>query len=414
MKRGKLTLKSARFTLQMHEPVHEPASMDRALSVSHQLSSKLTSTLLVPTLALMLAACTSSTNNSNLDLSASLDETLQDAANQEASAQAGANQEDGNILALNEDGTDTTALPTNENALESDAEVVLPATVTSPIPSPVANQQVAILSPQSDQQIQTANEPLNAQSSDSSILTEMKNAKIESAGDTAPQIATAPNAPFATPAVQTSAPKRKLNFFERLLKAQQDKREKRRLALLPKTQTATTTTKESNTQATNTQSSNTPKSGADIFNITADENDNHDEQTPPVEVASVGALGRINGLHGLILQTESVQVSCFVPELVALLKRVEGRFGKKVMVTSGYRSPARNRRAGGVKNSTHTYCKAADIQVKGVSKWDIAKYVRTLDQRGGVGTYCRTQSVHVDIGSQRDWHHPCRRRKSRK
>ena len=132
-----------------------------------------------------------------------------------------------------------------------------------------------------------------------------------------------------------------------------------------------------------------------------------------IQVASVGGIGRLISPTGLILQTDKVEVGCFKPELLTILKRVERRYGKKVMVTSGYRSPKRNRRAGGVSNSTHIYCKAADIQVEGVSKWDLAKYLRSIEGRGGVGTYCRTNSVHIDVGSQRDWHHPCRRSGSR-
>jgi uncharacterized protein YcbK (DUF882 family) len=132
-----------------------------------------------------------------------------------------------------------------------------------------------------------------------------------------------------------------------------------------------------------------------------------------VQVASVGGFTRSLSATGLILQTDKVKVDCFKPELLALLAVVEKHYGKKVMVTSGYRSPDRNRRAGGVKNSSHIYCKAADIQVEGVNKWDLAKYLRTLENRGGVGTYCRTESVHIDVGTQRDWHHPCRRKKSK-
>jgi uncharacterized protein YcbK (DUF882 family) len=30
--------------------------------------------------------------------------------------------------------------------------------------------------------------------------------------------------------------------------------------------------------------------------------------------------------------------------------------------------------------------------------------------RGGVGTYCHTNSVHVDVGPERDWNWRCRRR----
>ena len=53
----------------------------------------------------------------------------------------------------------------------------------------------------------------------------------------------------------------------------------------------------------------------------------------------------------------------------------------------------------------------ADIQIKGVSKWELATYLRSLPERGGVGTYCHTASVHIDIGPQRDWNWRCRRKK---
>ena len=157
------------------------------------------------------------------------------------------------------------------------------------------------------------------------------------------------------------------------------------------------------------------KRNSAIFGINDDEN--QDEPTieergssARVQVASAGGFTR-TAVNGLILQTDRVQVDCFKPDLLKVLKTVERRYGKKVMVTSGYRSPTVNRRAGGASNSTHIYCKAADIQVEGVNKWDLAKYLRTLPGRGGVGTYCRTESVHIDVGTQRDWHHPCRRSK---
>lgn len=148
-----------------------------------------------------------------------------------------------------------------------------------------------------------------------------------------------------------------------------------------------------------------------LFGINNEESEDEDNS---VQVASVGSLGRIMSPKGLVLQTERVQVDCFKPELMRILTVVERRYGKKVMVTSGYRSPTGNRRAGGARNSTHIYCKAADIQIEGVSKWDLAKFLRTVPGRGGVGTYCRTESVHIDVGSQRDWHHPCRRSKKKR
>ncbi len=154
------------------------------------------------------------------------------------------------------------------------------------------------------------------------------------------------------------------------------------------------------------------KSTAQIFGVKED--DTAASSTPSVtQVAAVGSLGRLSP-NGIRVQHSKVQVACLKPGILRMLKQVERKYGRKPIVTSGYRSPKRNRRAGGAKNSMHIYCKAADIQVEGVSKWQLAKYLRTLPGRGGVGTYCRTKSVHIDTGSVRDWHHPCRRSSKRK
>lgn len=129
-----------------------------------------------------------------------------------------------------------------------------------------------------------------------------------------------------------------------------------------------------------------------------------------IRLASAAGLARL-APNGLIRQHKDVDVKCLKPALVRVLKRIEYHYGRKVMVTSGYRSPQRNRKARGARNSFHMYCAAADIQVSGVSKWQLANYVRSLPGRGGVGTYCHTKSVHVDIGPERDWNWRCRRRK---
>jgi uncharacterized protein YcbK (DUF882 family) len=127
------------------------------------------------------------------------------------------------------------------------------------------------------------------------------------------------------------------------------------------------------------------------------------------QVASAAGMARL-APNGLLKQNESVDVACLKPSLVRVLKTIEGHYGRKMVVTSGYRDPARNRRANGAKNSLHMYCAAADIQVPGVSKWELANYIRTMPGRGGVGTYCHTESVHVDVGPERDWNWRCRRR----
>ena len=127
-------------------------------------------------------------------------------------------------------------------------------------------------------------------------------------------------------------------------------------------------------------------------------------------VASAGGLARL-APNGLLIQHEGVDTACLKPSLVRVLKSIERHYGKKIVVTSGYRSPDRNKRARGARNSLHMYCAAADVQISGVSKWELAKYVRSMPGRGGVGTYCHTESVHVDVGPERDWNWRCRRRK---
>lgn len=136
---------------------------------------------------------------------------------------------------------------------------------------------------------------------------------------------------------------------------------------------------------------------------------NEDDEGGSYQVASAAGLARL-APNGLLKQTESVDVACLKPSLVRVLKQIEGHYRKKMIVTSGYRDQARNVRARGAKNSLHMYCAAADIQIPGVSKWDLATYVRSLPGRGGVGTYCHTESVHVDVGPERDWNWRCRRR----
>ena len=138
--------------------------------------------------------------------------------------------------------------------------------------------------------------------------------------------------------------------------------------------------------------------------------DLHEDEAPTYQVASAAGLARL-APNGLLTQTEKVDVACLKPSLVRALKIVEQHYGRKMVVTSGYRSPAHNRRARGAKNSLHMYCAAADVQVQGVSKWELAKFVRSLPGRGGVGTYCHTESVHIDVGPERDWNWRCRRRK---
>lgn len=143
----------------------------------------------------------------------------------------------------------------------------------------------------------------------------------------------------------------------------------------------------------------------DIDTIDAEERDSQ------IQLAFAPGMARMSP-QGFIRQRDDVDISCLRPSLVGVLKKVEQRFGEPVIITSGYRSKEHNRRVHGAKNSMHMYCAAADIKVPGTSKWELAKYLRSMPGRGGVGTYCHTNSVHVDVGPERDWNWRCRRRRS--
>lgn len=135
--------------------------------------------------------------------------------------------------------------------------------------------------------------------------------------------------------------------------------------------------------------------------------DPNDKSTDMVTMASLPSMTR-QSVTGLLVQNPSVETSCFKPRLVNMLREAEAHFGKRIVVTSGFRDPEHNHRVGGAKHSQHLSCDAADIQMVGVSKWDLARYFRARADIGGVGTYCSTNSIHVDIGRRRDWNWKCR------
>ncbi len=146
-------------------------------------------------------------------------------------------------------------------------------------------------------------------------------------------------------------------------------------------------------------------------NLSHDEQDENDSDGL-VQTASLSGMMRL-APNGLLMQTEKVEIRCLRPELVNVLKSIEAHYQRPVIVTSGFRDTQHNRQVGGARGSMHTLCAAADIQVEGVTKWKLAEYLRSMPGRGGVGTYCHTESVHIDVGSERDWNWRCRRKKKR-
>lgn len=117
--------------------------------------------------------------------------------------------------------------------------------------------------------------------------------------------------------------------------------------------------------------------------------------------ASLGGMTR-SLPAGIYPASPNVDTSCFKAPLVSMLTTIQHKYGKSVVITSGFRSRTHNISAGGVKGSLHLSCDAADIKVAGVDKFELAKFVRTLPNRGGVGLYCHG-AIHVDTGRARDW-----------
>ena len=99
---------------------------------------------------------------------------------------------------------------------------------------------------------------------------------------------------------------------------------------------------------------------------------------------------------GFEKQVDSVELACIKPELMNIVKRAGQFFRSVPIITSGFR--ARGRRG-----SLHRRCMAVDFVVPGVSTQTLASYLKTQPDAGGVGTYCNTRSVHVDIGERRNW-----------
>lgn len=59
-----------------------------------------------------------------------------------------------------------------------------------------------------------------------------------------------------------------------------------------------------------------------------------------------------------------------------LLEPVRAHYGRPVVVTSGYRSPAVNKACGGSPTSQHCLGEAADFTVPGVGNLELARWIR--------------------------------------
>lgn len=134
-------------------------------------------------------------------------------------------------------------------------------------------------------------------------------------------------------------------------------------------------------------------------------------QTRAVSRAVSGKYKTVRGIK-ITPASASTKVVGLNRRLVRLLAQVQLHYGRPLRIISGCRSKAHNRRVNGAKRSQHLRCKAADFQVPGISKYKLAAYLKRLPGRGGVGTYCRSGFVHLDVGPKRQWHWKCGKRRT--
>lgn len=93
-------------------------------------------------------------------------------------------------------------------------------------------------------------------------------------------------------------------------------------------------------------------------------------------------------------------------ELATNLQVLRDSLGKRITITSGYRSPEHNKKVGGASNSAHLTAKAADIKVEGFTPRQVKITIEELIKRGkmkngGIGLY--KSWLHYDVSTPRRW-----------
>lgn len=97
------------------------------------------------------------------------------------------------------------------------------------------------------------------------------------------------------------------------------------------------------------------------------------------------------------------------PRVLDYLHDLTERLGvnRRIDIVCGYRSPKTNallraKSTGVAKRSLHMQGMALDIRVPGLRVKTVAKAAAAMN-RGGVGSYSRSNFVHIDCGAVRSW-----------
>ncbi|HHG90628.1 MAG TPA: DUF882 domain-containing protein [Devosia sp.] len=100
---------------------------------------------------------------------------------------------------------------------------------------------------------------------------------------------------------------------------------------------------------------------------------------------------------GVQVASSNVNTLCMSPALRLAIWEFEGKFGKKIVVTSGYRTPWYNASVGGAASSLHMSCNAVDFFIPGVPKSELIAFAKGLRNVGGLGCYAGRPYIHIDV-----------------
>ncbi len=110
---------------------------------------------------------------------------------------------------------------------------------------------------------------------------------------------------------------------------------------------------------------------------------------------------------GTYVAHKNVNAFCISPKLRVALMEFEGHFGRKIVMSSGYRDPFYNSKVGGSDGSYHMKCMAADFFIPGVSKQKLIAYAVRNGNVGGLGCYPGREFIHIDVRDRpRGWRQP--------
>jgi len=84
-------------------------------------------------------------------------------------------------------------------------------------------------------------------------------------------------------------------------------------------------------------------------------------------------------------------------DLVLKMERLREYCGFPLIITSGYRSPSKNREVGGASNSYHLRGEAVDVSIKGFSPSMLYRLVKGAFVVGFGGIILYPSHVHLDI-----------------